>query len=900
MLVTETQPQIDLTNDWRAISSDEVVQSPVLQVQSQFSVDEAVAAIAGDAGTEAPRHEALIQRNRPASTESTNDNSNRFNNRSYRRPYSVARREEKAKQQSGEGVNGSSVNLKNILKQSGGVSLSEILQQQNLSLEDLLRGKQNALRALQNTAAPPSDEVQATKPHRRVPNLSKLHIVPPRRNFYNGTTRITNYQKPAPTPANNGELAMASNNRVTLVSGKATEIIDVASNGVSGRIPDLLTPSHASTVLYDSHETPTIRRLPPSRGKPIKEVVSAIRPDLNNSNSRKRLPNLKFAQITEVPTANVSNASQMEAMTNVTEIAVQSEYSVEKNATIAATETTTATSTSSSTTETILRDIKTSLRDRLALKSRLRAKSSPDTPIVPAEKNETISVETTSSVPGVVTTTQLAVNETQFLSSSTSNPVVQTGAYELNKRLNESTPEFNLVELEDENQSKEVTSLEDLFFSELQEDNGNGSDDSGELEVEDVFGRASTSRSDKLYEIEKPSSQKIFGGNFVNIFKKSLAKLDVTERNPSLFTDVTSKFIDDKTELLDLLGDRRSGARLVKVLKQRNMTLEELIDHRKRGSSQLHLAEIFLNKTKAVEKVVVATAPIANPPSPLPTKFNVVTAFKHFPSFNLETVKSVNPDDIKTDSDGASYFTSIINVHPTAEVLKEGRSLRRPVTIKIAESEKRTIPTHQWSTNSGAATDPAQPINIAHEHNFLDSQSSRAMVFASQRAPSYRPSTGDDLATFHDTVIDQTRDNDAAARFHDPLDLELTGHGFKRNSVLIENAQMPIGVRSAIIASASIVGVSLAIFIVIFLIFRWRQRRRRKICYSDRFQTLRGRLPILKSRDASPTKRSNTTSPPPVPAVYCNSRRSSKLNTMDPNSPEVQEYLYDAMRKPFQ
>lgn len=505
---------------------------------------------------------------------------------------------------------------------------------------------------------------------------------------------------------------------------------------------------------------------------------------------------------------------------------------------------------------------------------------------------------------------------------------MHTGTYELNKKLNESTPEFNLVELEDENQSKEVTSLEDLFFSELQEETAaNGSNESGELDIEDVFGRASTSRSDKLYEIEKPNSQKMFGGSFVNIFKKSLAKLDVTERNPSLFTDVTAKFIDDKTELLELLGDRRSGTRLVKVLRQRNMTLDELLDHRKRGSSQLHLAEIFHNKTKAVAKTNQTTStpqtvvnqqapkqkqqqqqqlqppPPPPPPPAHPTKFNVVTAFKHFPSFNLESVKSVNPDDIKTDSDGSSYFTSIINVHPTVEVFKEGRSLRRP--IDSSSSDKRTMSTHQWNSNvgSGRAADQSQssPIHIAHEHNFLDSQSSRAMIYASQRAPSYRPSTGDSIATFHDTISDQTHDNEVAARSHDPLDLELSGHGFKRNSVLIENAQMPMGVRSAIIASASIVGISLAIFLVIFLIFRWRQRRRRKICYSDRFQTLRGRLPILKSRDGSPTKRStSTTSPPPLPTVYGNSRRSSKLNTMDPNSPEVQEYLYDAMRKPFQ
>lgn len=43
------------------------------------------------------------------------------------------------------------IDLKSILKNTGGSSLVEILQQKNISLEDLLKGKQNALLALQPT-----------------------------------------------------------------------------------------------------------------------------------------------------------------------------------------------------------------------------------------------------------------------------------------------------------------------------------------------------------------------------------------------------------------------------------------------------------------------------------------------------------------------------------------------------------------------------------------------------------------------------------------------------------------------------------------------------------------------------------------------------------------------------
>lgn len=51
------------------------------------------------------------------------------------------------------------VDLKSILKSAGGTSLVEILQQKNISLEDLLKGKHNALLALQPTITTASNDV---------------------------------------------------------------------------------------------------------------------------------------------------------------------------------------------------------------------------------------------------------------------------------------------------------------------------------------------------------------------------------------------------------------------------------------------------------------------------------------------------------------------------------------------------------------------------------------------------------------------------------------------------------------------------------------------------------------------------------------------------------------------
>lgn len=841
----------DGDDDWKSVNT---AQPPSHKVHPNLFVE----AVAGD---KRPHFEAWIHRERATST-TTETTSTRYN-KSYRRPYSSARRTEEPKVPQSLSDNGDrSANLRSILKQNGGMSLSEILQQKNLSLDDLLKGKQTAIKALQNTASPPvesREEGNMEKSTRRLPAMGQPVV---RRHPSNVASR--------------GNTQLSDLNADSIHSGKYDENID-SSEFLSAEKKSVST---IPTFLADTSATTNGKygRSPPSR-KPIKEVVSAIRPDLNNSNLRKRLPIMKSLHAKQPPSMSSTVESRMfESSVPINENVPTNETVVVLEPSVSP-EYVDATKAMAATTTTTTEEPKPTIRERIPFRP-MRPRSSlqrmfniTESPIAMIEPSTAKIVMTTEGLPpftGPSSTTQASDQYT--IVENTVLPIEHEHIpfHELNVRLNNSAPELNLVDLEDESKAKEVTSLEDLFLDEPMDDSGNNAESSNEF-----IHLSSTSRSDTV-----PNSLKIFGGNLVNIFKKTLDKLDVTERNPTLFTDITSRFIDDKTEIMDLLSDRRSGARLVKVLKQRNMTIDELIDHRKRGSSQLHLAEIFFNRTRSLP---TSTLPPQTDPINQ-TKLDVVTAFKNFPDFNLESVRSVNPDEIKTDSQGESYFTSVINVQPTAEVAKEGRAMQKPFSVKLMESATKTnIPTQLWHTDSSVDT------------NFLENASPG---IASMH--SLRPSTGDEISAngFHE-IIDQNR-NDAAARYRDPLDLELTGHGYRRNSVLIENAQQaPMGVRSAIVASASIVLISLTIFIIIFLVCRWRQKRKRKICYTDRFQAIRGRLPILGSRDASPSKQSSS---PPMAYIggANNSRRSSKLNTMDPNSPEVQEYLYDAMRKPFQ
>lgn len=884
----DTMPAIDRRNDWKSIDTN--VQSPVPQVQSQFNIYQVT-----DEVFDRPHYEPWVQQERFVSStlSPTTTTPQRFN-KSYRKPFVSARHNEEPKSIEAQTNNdGNTVNLRNILKQTGGLSLSEILQQQNLSLDDLLKGKQNALKALENTAIPPPsdpDGGDTVKTTRRQPSLSELNVMKPRRNFYNGTTRqiyraeISSTSIPEDLNENSSSSKLSSVDRMKFFSTIPTQFDELSSSK------------------YESETS--VRRVPLTRGKFIKEVHS----DSENPNLRKRLPNIKHLKSKYRTTSTAETLPSIETNINENKPSETNEEQISADLNVSVSSTIESEAVLvSTTTETS----KINSRERAALRPpRIRnvpsLQSTSFSPIGTPEPS-------TSQAPPEVTSTRLTTTSEESLPytiitfTTQSSNSKRTKANEildedrpmddLDKKLNESVPELNLVDLEDESKSKEVTSLEELFISDSFDPESNRNS----AEMEKFIHESSKSHSDNMFESEKPNSLKIFGGNLVNIIRKTIDKLDVTERNPALFTDITLRYVDDKTELMDLLNDRRSGARLVKVLRQRNMTVDELLEHRKRGSSQVHLAEIFYNRSKNTTATSTPTPPSQQQQQQpqqeqQQSNLDVVTAFKNFPDFHLESVESVNPDEIKTDSQGSSYFTSITNIQPTAEVFKESRAIRKPFVIKLAESATgRNVQTqHRWNIDH---IDTSLPHS---EHNFLDNSSPITSQLFLSKQHILRPSTGDETninTAIHD-VVDQNR-NDAAARSHDPLDLELSGHGYKRNSVLIENAQMPIGVRSAIVASASIVLISLTIFFVIFMVCRWRQRRKRKICYSERFQALRGRLPILSSRDVSPSKRS--TSPAIAYLSAANSsRRNSKLNTMDPNSPEVQEYLYDAMRKQFQ
>lgn len=861
--------------------------------------------------------------------------------RSYRKPYTVGRRAEAE----ASGKSGGSAALKNLLKNSGGLSLSELLQQQNLSLEDLLKGKQTALKALQSTSEVSNGFDETSSPgSRRIPSM---HIRPtalpgsevdeedhtmavtPRRIPAQPQQRPTGLPgsepivreipaKPARWKPSVEDTTPAAPRRLPNFTVKVVDIpiptapspapheITEAEGHIVGTMASFLIPRKPTSVPEKHDSLQPTRRLPSTgveRVKAIKGVASAIRPDLFNSSTRKRVPMIKSSpdppEEAPHPTTAYPQMSETKANKYPPRLAAGHRLRpITPDDSIAAHEKADA---STEVTTTPKAELKNRLRPRL--KSLYASTTTTTTTAKSTEPSLFEIIETTPAADTEETTIQPIYDQPDNVfgpsnvnsrESTASREIVETYEPEIN--LIEQLPAIEEAAAESGSNfgsAEAVESIEQLFALDFNEPGNNPIDAAIDQET------------------NQPHNHNAGAPN---------AKIDVTERNPSLFLDITSsRTVDDRTDILELLEDRRNGARLAKVLAQRNMSLSELIEHRERGSSQLHLAEIFNNKSQNTN-----AEPVPSPAAPMPTfqTLDVVTAFENFPSFDLGNVKSVQPDDIKTDSEGSSYFTSIIQIKPTDDTAtKEGRALIPKFRLDSATIKSSSDFYQSWESNS-LDVEPSSTTTTTRRSIASFPRITTASPLSTHPAPHLVDSIDMDTNNVYKGV-EQIETN--SGRTQDIIDLELSGHGYKRQPIGVDKQQLPVGVRSAIIASGSIVGVSLLIFAVIFATCRWRQRRKKTFRYAENFQAVRSRLPILTARESARSSREGgggsgeggsskrSTSPPMVFHTNASGSmrqhhggdrdrmsRCSKINTMDPNSPEVQEYLYDAMRQPFQ
>lgn len=786
-----------------------------------------------------------------------NERKKQNDHKSYRKPYSLKKQEEQRLAASAE-LNPAS-QLKSILKQSGGLSLSEVLQQKNLSLSDLLKGKQMALAALVQN---PNSKVAGETANEDKPTSKQLTatIATTTMNVEDEDAetetesssqreqkeyRIRNYIRPKKKPVRVVESSPDDDDvrptrrvpfptrqkvQVETTNNNLDEESDAYKDDETRIFPSVETKQMALNPVVPVHRERLERR-------PIKNVVPKIRPDFSNSkvikaeegfdSSKRRKFNPTSTTSTPTTTRerdrerwapNSNNRERLPSRIPYRATSKQpdtndSEENVPVTYTTRTPQRERATVASSSTTPKNI-DI---IRNRLSVKPRIRLPSRAGTRI-------RISTTSTSAPSTFPFTTEVPASDTTKSLNEHEEPTTT--------KLEES--DVNIIEkftsFED-TKPKDVESIEQLFPSRERMP-------ASRIQKIQQKSRFSTSTT------PSSSSSSTKTTTELPTTSREAEVIEITERHPDL--DLIEPDIEaEKNEIIQLLEDRRNGYKLNKVLEQRNMTIDELMEHRQRGSSHVHLQELLKTKRKLAEK------------AKMEDRVDIVTAFENFPRFNIGNLKSIQPDDIKTDSQGFSYFTSIINIRPTDEIYKEARALQDIHKITNASNRQFKTLTFEGETAEGKS--------VPH----------KVEVVKSSNIP--------DTVVLEEIEQELKRTND--------LESELV-----RQNVMIETAQISGGVKSAIIVSSCIVVIAIILFLVVFALYRWRQRRKSKLNYTESYKMAKGRLPIIHKE---PLKDSRL-SPMLCAKHRHSSSRLSRMNTMDPNS-SVHDYLgWDHMKKPFQ
>lgn len=614
------------------------------------------------------------------------------------------------------------VDLKALLKQSGGISLSELLQQRNLSLADLLKGEQHAISALTNIPEPvsePSDQfvMQNDEQYNRRPNSNR---------------RLPSVKK---------------------IRKHQQEEQDQITHNFNSNANDNLLSSKGDMIEYTTER----RIFVPSHPKYYTSVDYK--------------PNMKDLSLSKTTESFLNTVEDFPTMSTATENSVtQHTYSIVSS----------SVTFSTSENPTVLKT-----------KSKSRARHTlPPT----LAKLKSLAAKTTMKT--------VANNDnTENYPKASKVPEVPVKAIKI-----------DLTELF--GMPKPVNNLP---------------------------------KPRQTFTTEGPLKISVNIEQFIEENNEDLAvkttEIDVTESADKL-QELTAK-----DEIMEILSDTATRQNLTRLLELRNMTLDELVEQRERGSSQRHLADIFHNKTKEpepTEEMVVDQIVKSNEN----TYLSPPSLFETFPAFELRPDNNIQSTHYTRES-REDQFT----------VLKENK-----LNSKSNEISGQLVPVwRQAYTNT-----KKNNKYFLQDDVIIKDEAKRIEDIDNQLVDTINGAFNVDVINHHKTYVDNLNNLEEESEFF----------------------RLPYGVRSAIIASAIIIAISLIVFLTIFIIFKWTQKQRVHSNYTNSFSSAKIKTPILET----PYQRRIFSS-----IMNATLGRKKKIPTISCTEPQsLQEYLWDNDRKPFQ
>ncbi|XP_063915350.1 DNA ligase 1-like [Zophobas morio] len=343
------------------------------------------------------------------------------------------------------------------------------------------------------------------------------------------------------------------------------------------------------------------------------------------------------------------------------------------------------------------------------------------------------------------------------------------------------------------------------------------------INLNDIFGLSSISEKNETEISDGPLKMIIDLTEIATTELPSESENTITTATPVLILEelpktttasvgLKLKRVTAKEEIMEILKNPFERENLSKILSTRNMTVEELVQLRERGSSQLHLADIFHNKTLE--------------PEPKDEPF-----IGHIQG------------DVLDDHPFINRKAKTMPISPeVTPITQSSLKIEKELTTKLPYTIT-SFPTYKIETNKDANIQPFFPIwQQLYPHFFEDAYENNNL----QDTPGFvQPiTTTTEKMSFEELERLEEIENALAEAANEQLKVDLPQNVYSDDEE--EFINLPSGVKSAILASLAIIGLSLLVFLTILLIFKWSHKKKARLNYNGSFLGSKIRSPILE------------------------------------------------------
>ncbi|XP_076662687.1 uncharacterized protein LOC143365956 [Andrena cerasifolii] len=402
-----------------------------------------------------------------------------------------------------------------------------------------------------------------------------------------------------------------------------------------------------------------------------------------------------------------------------------------------------------------------------------------------------------------------------------------------------------------------------------------------------------------MREIESALDAVSYGSNFtmddrqVVLNNASEENVQYSLRNHQIVNETEKKSYEDivsevepeaRAEIFELFASGSAGKRLERLLKSRNMSLEELIALRQRGSSKVHLAEVSrLKVQKSNDGHRTEGTAVLELVTLSPAK-NVHESQQRSGSFENSTLTPKDFVHPEADTTQQQILTSDSTVQNEGAILD-------PLSNEAAEEQEdikgrhRTVQIVDLLTTFGSLPfakdiqrDFAGDYDIVERRKLPKQDSKVGVAFVNDDAEATR--SNDTPSVVQSGYVKEVMKQEPSS-----IDIR-TVYGDTSNPVAEEEddekGKTLSKVKPSIIASGAILGVTIVVFLAIFIVCRIRQKQ--KYRYRNTFSRAVFQGPMLAAR-----KLSNSSS---LSTVMINVVATS--TTKRPERNEIREPVGDA------